>query len=363
MRFAGMIASAFAAACMLGSAAAQDKVVNIYNWNDYIDPAVLADFTKETGIKVIYDLYDNNEIVETKLLAGKSGNDIVVPSGPFLQKLIQAGAFRKLDKSKLANLGNAWPEIARRLAVYDPGNEYAVNYLWGTVGIGVNVAKVKERLGGEIPASWDLVFKPAVAAKLKSCGIYFLDAPEDVFPGAIRYLGLDPAAKKADDIVKAADMLMRVRGNVRKFHSSEYINALAGGDICLALGYSGDILQAKKRAEEAGNGHGIAYIIPKEGAQMGFDSMAIPADAPNADNAHIFINYVLRPDVAAKITNFVAYANGNSASRPLIKPEILGNPGVYPDDATFSRLFTTTPYDDRTQRTVTRFWTRVKTGK
>ncbi|MBB6167796.1 polyamine ABC transporter substrate-binding protein [Chelatococcus composti] len=348
---------------LAGPATAQEKMVHVYNWSDYVDPKMLEDFTKETGIKVVYDTYDNNEIVETKLLAGKSGYDIVVPSGPFLQRLINAGIFQKLDKSKIPNLQYVWPEVAERLQVFDPGNEHAVNYMWGTTGIGINVDKVKERLG-DIPLNtWDIVLKPELSAKLKDCGIHMLDAPEDIMPGVLSYLGLNPDSKDAKDFQKAADLLVKVRGNIQKFHSSEYINALANGDICVAVGYSGDILQAKARAEEAKNGVNIAYIIPKEGALMWFDSMAIPADAPHPEEAHAFINFMMKPEVAAANSNFVAYANGNSAATELLDEEIRNDPGIYPDEATMKRLFTNTAYDERAQRTLTRLWTRVKTGR
>ncbi|MBM6593833.1 polyamine ABC transporter substrate-binding protein [Microvirga pudoricolor] len=346
------------------AALAQDKTVNVYNWSDYIDPKALDAFTKETGIKVVYDTYDNNEIVETKLLAGKSGYDIVVPSGPFLQRLIGAKIFQRLDKAKLPNLSNAWPEIAQRLAVFDPGNQYAVNYMWGTTGIGLNTKKVREILGENVPLNtWDLLMKPEYASKLKACGIYVLDSPEDLFPGILAYLGLNPDSKRTDDLTKAGDALFRVRGNVQKFHSSEYINALANGDICMAVGYSGDMIQAKNRAEEAKNGVEISYVIPREGALMWFDNFAIPADARNVAEAHAFINFMMRPEIAAMNTNFVSYASGNLAAKAAVKPEILNDPGIYPDEATFKRLFTNTAYDDRSQRTVTRLWTRVKTGR
>src|SRR5215217_7949698 len=267
---------------LVSAAAAQERVVNVYNWSDYVDTKALDEFTKQTGIKVVYDTYDNNEIVETKLLAGKSGYDIVVPSGPFLQRLIATKTvFQPLDKAKLPNLQDMWPEIQSRLAVYDPGNQYVVDYMWGTTGIGINVRKVKERLGDVPLNTWDLVMKPELAGKLKSCGIYVLDSPEDLFPGILAYLGLNPDSKKPEDLQKAGDALFRIRGNVQKFHSSEYINALANGDICVAVGYSGDVLQAKKRAEEAKNDVDVQYIIPREGALMWFDSMAIPADAKN----------------------------------------------------------------------------------
>ena len=345
------------------AAAAQEKVVHVYNWSDYIDPKVLEDFTKETAIKVVYDVYDKNETLEAKLLAGRSGYDVVAPSGPFLQRFIEQKLLQPIDKSKLPNLKNMWPEIQAKLATYDPGNRFAINYMWGSVGIGVNVKKVKEALG-DIPLNtWSLVLDPALIGKLRSCGVHILDAPEDVFPGVLRALNLDPNTKRADDIRKAAAALGEIRGNVRKFHSSEYINALANGDICMAVGYSGDVLQAKKRAEDARNGIEIAYIIPREGAQMGFDSFAIPSDAPHAAEAHAFIDFMMRPDIAARNVNEVAFASGNLAAKEKIKPEILSNKGVYPDDATFARLFTTVSFDDKLQRVVTREWTRVTTGK
>ena len=355
--------SLIASALLATSALAQEKVVNVYNWSDYVDPTVLEDFTKATGIKVVYDTYDNNEIVETKLLAGKSGYDIVVPSGPFLQRLIEQKVFLPIDRAKVPEIKNAWPEIEKRLQAFDPGNKFAVNYMWGTTGLGYNVAKIKQRLGNTPIDSWDIVLKPENLAKLKDCGVMMLDAPEDIFPGVLRALGLDPDSKKAADYQKAADALMKVRGNVRKFHSSEYINALANSDICFVVGYSGDILQAKKRAEEAKNGIEIAYAIPKEGALMWFDSMAIPADAPNKDNALAFINFMMKPEIAARNSNFVSYASGNLAAKALIKPEIANNPGIYPTADVMGRLFTNSSPDEKLQKQITRLWTKVKTGK
>ena len=355
--------SLFASVLLTSAAWAQDKVVNVYNWSDYVDPTALEDFTKATGIKVVYDTYDNNEIVETKLLAGKSGYDIVVPSGPFLQRLIEQKVFLPIDRTKVPEIKNAWPEIEKRLQAFDPGNQFAVNYMWGTTGIGYNVKKVKERLGNTPIDSWDIVLKPENIAKLKDCGVMMLDAPEDIYPGVLRSLGLDPDSKKAADYQKATDALMKVRGNVKKFHSSEYINALANGDICLVVGYSGDILQAKKRAEEAKNGVEIAYAIPKEGALMWFDSMAIPADAPNKDNAFAFINFMMKPEIAARNSNFVSYASGNLAAKAMVKPEIVNNPGIYPNADVMARLFTNSSPDEKLQKQITRQWTKVKTGK
>ena len=353
-----------AAGLLIASAAlSQERIVNVYNWSDYVDPKMLEAFTRETGIKVVYDTYDNNEIVETKLLAGKSGYDIVVPSGPFLQRMIKAGVFMKLEKSKLPNLVNVWPEIAQRLQVFDPGNQFAVDYMWGTTGLGLNVKKVAERLRDMPTNTLDLVLKQNVVSRLKDCGVQMLDSPEDLFPGILNYLGLNPDSKAADDLQRVGDALMRVRGSIQKFHSSDYINGLANGDLCLALGYSGDILQARRRAQEAKNGVEIAYVIPREGALMWFDSFAIPADAAHPAEAHAFIDFMMRPEVAAANTNTVSYASGNLAARALVKAEIRSDPGIYPDEATFKRLFTNTAYDERAQRIVTRLWTRVKTGR
>ncbi|AWN46749.1 spermidine/putrescine ABC transporter substrate-binding protein PotF [Methylobacterium terrae] len=346
------------------AAAAPERVVNIYNWSDYIDPKMLDAFTRETGIRVVYDTYDTNEIVETKLLAGRSGYDIVVPTGPFLQRLIKAGAFQPLDKARIPNLKNAWPEVTARLAAYDPGNLYAVDYMWGTTGIGVNTALVRERLGANQPLNtWDIVLRPELTAKLKDCGVTMLDSPDDIIPSVLQALGLKPDSRRIDDLDRAGDALFRIRGAVQKFHSSEYINQLANGDVCLSVGYSGDVLQARKRAREAKNDVDIAYSIPQQGALMWFDAFAIPKDAPHAAEAHAFIDFMMRPEVAAANTNFVSYASGNLAAKALVKPEILSDPGIYPDEATFRRLFTNTAYDDRTQRVVTRLWTRVRTGR
>jgi len=345
-------------------AGAQQRTVNVYNWSDYIDPTVLEDFTKETGIKVQYDTFDANETLETKLLAGKSGYDVVVPTAYFLERQIKAGVFQKLDKSKLPNLTNVWPEIAKRLAGYDPGNQYAVNYMWGTTGIGYNVKAVKARLGeGAVIDSWDAVFKPEELAKLKDCGIHMLDSPDDILPAALQYLGLNPNSTDQKDLEKAADLMLKIRPSVRKFHSSEYLNALASGEICLVVGWSGDIKQSQKRAAEAKNGVEIAYAIPKQGAQMWFDNLAIPKDAAHVDEAYAFINYLMKPDVAAKNSNLVSYANGNLASQKFIDKAVLGDKSVYPDDATMAKLYTVSARDQKTQRVINRLWTKIKTGK
>ncbi|WP_439541719.1 polyamine ABC transporter substrate-binding protein [Hyphomicrobium sp.] len=364
--FAGMrrsFAGAAAAAALLAGAPALAKEVRVYNWSDYIDEEVLKDFEKETGIKVVYDVFDSNELLETKLLAGGSGYDVVVPTGPFLSRQISAKVFQKLDKSKLPNLKNTWPLINERTALYDPGNDYSINYMWGTTGIGYNEAKIKERMPDAPVNSWDLIFKPEIVSKFKDCGIFLLDAADDILPIALLYLGLDPNSHDPGDLQKAGALLETIRPNIQKFHSSEFINALANGDICIAVGYSGDILQARDRAEEAKNGVTVGYHIPKEGAQMWFDQMAIPTDAKNVEEAHAFLNYMLEPKVIAKASNYINYANGNLASQEFISEEIKSDTSIFPDDATLKRLFVKNPYDAKTQRVVTRIWTKVVTGQ
>jgi putrescine transport system substrate-binding protein len=343
---------------------AAERVVNFYNWSNYIAPGVLDAFTRETGIKVVYDTFDANETLETRLLAGKSGYDVVVPSAYFLQRQITANIFQKLDKSRLPNLANAWPEVTSKLAVYDPGNQYAVNYMWGTTGIGYNVKDVQRILGPDARIdSWDIVFDPDKLAKFKDCGVQMLDSADDLMPAALNYLGLDPNSTKQADLQKAADLVSKIRPFVRKFHSSEYLNGLATGEICFVVGWSGDIKQAQSRAAETHNGVEIGYAIPKEGAQMFFDNLAIPADATNVSEAYELINYLYRPDVAAKNSNYLSYANGNLASQKLINPKIFNDKTIYPDEATLKRLFVITARDPATQRTINRLWTRVKIGR
>jgi putrescine transport system substrate-binding protein len=342
---------------------AQERVVNVYNWSDYIDESVLEEFTKETGIKVVYDVFDSNELLETKLLAGGSGYDVVVPTAPFLARQIQAGVFQKLDKSKLPNLSNMWPMVSERLAKYDPGNEYAVNYMWGTTGIGYNVGKVKEVLGADFKVdSWDAIFKPENAEKLKACGINILDASDETFAIAMNYIGKNPDSKETADLEAGGEVFQKIRPSVRTFNSSAYIDDLANGDICMTIGWSGDILQAKARAEEAKNGVEVNYVIPKEGTYMWFDNMAIPADAKNVAEAHEFINFLMRPDVIAKASNYVQYANGNLASKELLDPAVKDNPAVYPPEDVMAKLFTISPYGPREQRVLNRVWTQIKTG-
>ena len=345
-------------------ATAEERVVNFYNWSNYMAPDVLEAFTKETGIKLVYDTFDANETLETRLMAGKSGYDVVVPTAYFLQRQIKANIFQKLDKSKLPNLANAWPVVTERLAIYDPGNLYAANYMWGTTGIGYNVAKLKQVLGPDAKIdSWDIVFKPENLAKFRDCGVHMLDSADDIFPAALNYLGLDPNSTKPADLEKAADVVAKVRPYVRKFHSSEYLSALATGEICFVVGWSGDIMQARARAAEAKGGIEIGYTIPKEGAQMFLDNLAIPADAKNVKEAYELINYLYRPDVAAKNSDFLSYANGNLASQKLVDPKILNDKNIYPDEATLAKLFVITARDPATQRIINRLWTRVKTGR
>ena len=337
--------------------------VRVYNWSDYIDEALLEKFETETGLELIYDVFDSNEVLETKMLAGGSGYDVVVPSGTFLQRQIAAGAFQKLDPSQLSNSSNLWDVIKDRTAKYDPDNAYSINYMWGTTGIGVNVGKVAEILGADAPMdSLSLVFDPANMEKLAGCGVHFLDAPAEMIPAALAYIGENPDSQDPDVIAKTEPVFEAIRPYVQKFHSSEYINALANGDICVAVGWSGDVLQARDRAAEAENGVEIAYNAPKEGALMWFDQMAIPVDAPNPDGAHAFMNFIMDAQNMADASNYVYYANGNIASQPLLEEDVIGDPAIYPDEETLKNLYTTTPYDAKVQRVVTRLWTKVKSG-
>ena len=346
----------------LGTAAMAEEV-RVYNWSDYIDEELLTQFEEETGLKLIYDVFDSNEVLETKMLAGGSGYDVVVPSGTFLQRQIIAGAFQKLDKSKLPNIEHMWDTVLERTESYDPGAEYSINYMWGTTGIGVNVDKVQEVLGEDAPVgSLSLIFDPGNMEKLASCGVHFLDAPAEMIPAALAYIGEDPDSHDPDILAKAEPVLMGVREHVQKFHSSEYINALANGDICVAFGWSGDILQALWRADEAENGVTIAYNAPSEGALMWFDQMAIPADAPNPEGAHVFLNFIMDPENIAAASNYVFYANGNATSQQHLIEDVIGDPAIYPDDETLGNLYTTSPYPAKVQRKVTRMWTKIKSG-
>ncbi|MCZ0811393.1 MAG: polyamine ABC transporter substrate-binding protein [Pseudomonadota bacterium] len=347
----------------LGALSATAQEVRVYNWSDYIDEDLLEKFEEETGLKLVYDVFDSNEVLETKMLAGGSGYDVVVPSGTFLQRQISAGAFQKLDPSKLPNLDKMWDVVEQRTAQYDPDNAYSINYMWGTTGIGVNVGKVTELLGEDAPIdSWELVFNPENMDKLAECGVHFLDAPAEMIPAALKYIGEDPDSHDPDVIAKVEEVYAPVRANIQKFHSSEYINALANGDICVAVGWSGDILQARDRADEADNGVEIAYNAPKEGAQMWFDQMAIPVDAPNPEGAHTFLNFIMDAENMAAASNYVYYANGNKASQEYLVEDVIEDPAIYPSEEAMNNLFTTTPYPAKVQRVVTRLWTKIKSG-
>jgi putrescine transport system substrate-binding protein len=338
--------------------------VNVYNWSDYIAEDQLKLFEKNTGIKVNYTTYDSNEILEAKLRAGRSGYDVVVPTAsPFFVRQLAAGLYRPLDKARLKNWKNLDPEIMASLAKYDPGNAHALPWMWGTTGIGYNVAEIRKRMPDAPVDSLKMVFDPAVVAKFADCGVMMLDSATDVLPAALKYLGLDPDSKKTEDLVKAADVVKAVRPFIRKFHSSEYINALAGGDICLAFGYSGDIFQARDRAAKAKDKRDIAYAIPREGSMLWIDVAAIPKDAPNPDNALRFLDFMLEPKVAAASSELTGYANANTAATALLPKDISGNPLIYPPADVRARFYTITAGTADQTRERTRLWTLVKTGR
>ena len=340
------------------------KNVNVYNWSDYIAEDTIPNFEAKTGIKVTYDVFDSNEVVETKLLAGSSGYDIVVPTLNFLGRQIQAGVFLPLDKSKIPNIANLDPAMMKKIELQDSGNSYAVPYMWGTTGIGYNVDKVTAAFGNtDVTASLDLVFKPENIAKLKDCGVTILDTPTEIIPITLNYMGEDPNSQDPALIDKAAALLKTIRPYITNFHSSQYIDALANGDICLVLGWSGDVIQARDRAAEAGNGVNIAYAIPKEGAPQWFDMLAIPKDAKNVDAAYAFINELLDPAVMAKNSDFISYPNAIPASWPLMKPEITTDPTIFPPPEVQEKLFTFAIIPPEVDRQYTRIWTELKTGK
>ena len=362
MRLPTLIAAIFLLLLPL-AARAEEPVLHIYNWSDYIAPDTISGFEAETGIRVTYDVYDSNEVLEAKLLAGHSGYDIVVPSAsPYLGRQIAAGALRPLDKSKLPGLDNLDPRIIALVARVDPGNRYGIPYLWSVTGIGYNPALVERTLGAQPPDSFALLFDPAYASKLATCGMSILDTPQEVFPAAFSYLGLPPDGRSLADLDTAAAMLRRIQPDVRKFHSSQYINDLATGDLCVALGYSGDVIQARNRAQEAENGVEVAFRVPREGAQMAVDMLAIPRDAPHPDNAHAFIAYLLQPKVIAAITNAVSYPNPNLAAIEFVAPEIRGDPGIYPPEEVRRHFYMNLPSPRDYERARTRAWMRVKSG-
>ena len=348
---------------MAGAAQADNKVLHVYNWSDYIAPDTIANFEKESGIKVVYDVFDSNETLEAKLLAGKSGYDIVVPSNNFLAKQIKAGVYQELDKSKLSNYDNLNKSLLKAVSVSDPDNKHAFPYMWGSMGIGYNPEKVKAALGVDKIDSWDVLMKPENIAKLKSCGVSFLDSPTEMLPVALHYLGLPTDTTKKADLKQAEDLFMKIRPSIGYFHSSKYISDLANGNICVAVGYSGDIEQAKTRAAEAGGKVKIAYDIPKEGAGSFFDMVAIPKDAENVEAAYAFMNYLLKPDVMAAITNSVRFPNGNEKATALVDKDITSDPGIYPPADVQAKLYAIADLPAATQREMTRSWTKIKSGK
>jgi putrescine transport system substrate-binding protein len=337
--------------------------VHIYNWSDYIGETTLADFQKETGIKPVYDVFDSNETLEGKLLAGRTGYDVVVPSNHFLGKQIKAGAFQKLDKSQLPNYSNLDPALLKRLEQNDPGNLYAVPYLWGTNGIGYNVDKVKAVLGVDKIDSWGVLFEPENIKKLHKCGVAFLDSADEMMPTVLNYMGLDANSTNPEDYKKATAKLLAVRPYVTYFSSSKYITDLANGDICVAVGFSGDIFQARSRAEEAKKGINIAYAIPKEGGALWFDMLAIPKGSANAKEAHAFINYLLKPEVIAQVSDYVGYANPNPGSDKLMEQSIRTDEAVYPPQEVLDKTYVSVELPPNIQRLMTRSWTTVKSGK
>lgn len=346
-------------------ASAENKVVHVYNWSDYVAEDTLSNFEQATGIKVVYDVYDSNEMLEAKLMAGASGYDVVFPSArPFAQRHIQAGVYAPLDKARLTNYGNLDPTLLASLADVDPGNAHTVPYLWGSTGLGINVAKVRQALGEEVALdSWDLLFDPAHAAKLASCGISVLDDEQEAFAAALLWKGRDANGQAGDETRVVSDVYAAIRPHIRYFSSSRYIEDLANGDLCLAMGYSGDVFMASDRAEEAENGFEIQYILPREGAVRWVDLIAVPGDAPHPDNAHTLINYLLQPEVAAGITNHVAYANANTAATVLVDPGIASNPGVYPPAEVQARLVDHRTFPPEVTRERVRAWTTIKTAR
>ena len=346
-----------------GAPAAEEQVLNVDNWSDYIQPSVIADFEKEYGIRVNYDVFDSNEILETKLLTGHTNYDIVVPSGAFLERQIRADIYQKLDKSQLPNLKNVDPDVSHAAALYDPGNQYSVDYMWITSGVGYNSAEIRARLPDAPLDSWRMLFDPAVLAHFADCGVSILDAPSEVVATVLLFIGRNPNSNSPEDLRAAEAVLKSIRPYVRYVDSSRYIDLLAGGDICLALGWSGDVKQAHDRAQEAGKGVQLAYSIPKEGAIANYDVMAIPADAPHVRNAHLFIDYLLRPEVAARNSNLIKYANAVIPSIQPLDAAVVNDPGVYPPPAVRARLTPERPRPPEYQRLLTRMWTRFKTGR
>lgn len=343
--------------------ATADEQVNLLEWADYVDPRVLEDFTKETGIKVVYDTYDSEAALETRLMLANGGYDVIGLTGPVLQRAIATNLLQQLDMRKLPNAKNLSPGIMARLAVDDPGNRYAVDYTWFTAGIAFDAEKARDRLGGMPLNSWDMIFKPENLKKFADCGVYVLDDARALFAIALVYLKLDPNTSKLKDLRRAAQLLSTLRQNVKKFHSSEYINALANGDICLAVGWSGDAALARNRARDADNGIDVDYVIPEEGSVIALDNLAIPQDAPHAAAAYRFINFLLRPDIAARNTNATGFASGVAGAQALAAAAIANDKMIYPDAEIMPRLFALRNYDPAVEDFIEREWTHIKTGK
>jgi putrescine transport system substrate-binding protein len=338
------------------------RVVNVYNWSDYIDPKVLEDFQKQTGIRVRYDVFDSNEVLETKLLTGKSGYDVVVPSAYFLERQIKAGVFQKLDKTKLPGLANMDAEISRSSATHDPDNAHSVVYMWGTTGIGYDADKIAKIMPDAPVDSWRMVFDPKVLAKFKGCGVSVLEDPTEIVSTVLLYLGKDPNSESPEDLKLAEQTLMAIRPYIRSINSGQMIDGLANGDFCVVIAYSGDVLQARDRADEAGKPLDIKYSIPKEGAIMWFDTLAIPADAPHVAEAHAFIEYMLRPEVAAANSEFLSYANPNAKATALLSEDLRNDAGVYPAPEVKAKLRTSAAKSAEFTRLLNRSWTRFMTG-
>jgi putrescine transport system substrate-binding protein len=343
--------------------AAGAKVLNLYIWSDYLAPNTLFEFEKQTGIKVHTAYYDTNETLETKLLAGSSGFDIVVPTASYFERQIKAGAYLQLDKSKLPNLKNLDPQLMAKVALNDPGNGHGVIYLWGTNGIGFNGKMVKALMPDAPLDSWRLVFDPAVASKLAKCGISLLDSPAEMLRAVYSYLGKEPNSQSADDLAQAEAVLSKIRPYIRNFSSSEYIEALANGDLCISVGYNGDVLQARDRAREANKGIDIEYAVPKEGSILWFDMLAVPKDAPDPDSAYAFMNYMMTPQVIADVSNFKRYANANAASQPFLLPAVKNDPAIYPPPEQMKKLALQLADTPEQTRAITRVWQKFKTGQ
>jgi putrescine transport system substrate-binding protein len=359
-----LILAALALAAWLPARAQEEKVLNIYNWADYIAPETIKAFEKETGIKVRYDNFDSNEILHAKLAAGRTGYDIVVPGSHFAKMQIDGGLLMKLDKSKLPNLKHLDPAIQAQLAKLDPGNDHLVDWLWGFTTVGINAEKVKKALGA-LPMpdnAWDLVFKPEYASKLKSCGVSYLDTASEVIPIALNYIGKDPHSKNAEDYKAVADLLKQVRPYVTRFagSGSDYIDQMARGELCAVIGWSGDIYIAKDRSKKAKRPQQLEVLLPKSGALLFFDVMAIPKDAKHPENAHKWIDYIMRPEVHASLTNAVFYANPNKEARKFVKPELANDKAVFPDEAALKSMIPPGVPDQATRRLITRTFSNFK---